>query len=226
MIGEGSFAMMPLGIHSLFYYVLYFAAGIVAKRNDWLTEMMKAQIEGRKAMAESFFLWGLIAFITVSVIVFTVSYDGAQPGSDDQNTAAQSWGMYSFLVGVFAVIISLAELKLFHAYFNKGGRVSKFFCESAYAAYIIHYMFINLGNYVYFRLLMQFSGLPADTLQIWQMDEQDTKFLFLTNQDGVTAGEGEMYNWFGMLFVIAFANLCTWPTAFVLHKLPLLNQVL
>jgi len=86
--------------------------------------------------------------------------------------------------------------------------------------------FVKNKNFVYFRLLMQFSGLPADTLQIWQMDEQDTKFLFLTNQDGVTAGEGEMYSWFGMLFVIAFANLCTWPTAFFLHKLPLLNQVL
>jgi len=223
---EGSFAMMPIGIHSLFYYILYFSAGIVAKRNDWLTEMMKAQMEGRKEVAASLFLWGVIAFITVSAIVFTVSVESAQPGSADQNTAIQSLGMYNFFIGFFAVIICLAELKLFHAYFNKSGRVSKFFCESAYAAYIIHYMFINLGYYVYFRLLMQFSGLPADTFEIWQVGEQDTRFLFLTNHDGVTAGEGEKYTWFGMMFVIAFANLCTWPTAYVLHKLPLFNQVL
>merc|ERR550514_1910007 len=104
------------------------------------------------------------------------------------------------MMGFFAVIICLAELQLFHAYFNKGGRISKFFCESAYAAYIFHYFFVNLGIYIYFLMLKRFSGLPEDQFAGWQYHQQGTTYVVF-ELDGQTVSE--KYNWYGMLFVCA-----------------------
>jgi len=210
--------MMPLGIHSFFYYVLYFAAGIVAKRNDWMTEIVNSQI----GMATTLFMWGLIAFIVIATTLFMYSISDFQSPSD-QAAAASSLDMASFFVGFFAVIICLAELQLFHAYFNKGGKISKFFCESAYAAYILHYIFVNFGIYIYFHMIKHFSGLPEDMFVGWQAGQQGTTYVVL-EFNGQTVSE--KYNWYGMLFVCVFANLCVWPTAFFLRKLPLINQVL
>jgi hypothetical protein len=214
-----SFAMMPLGIRFLFLYVLYFSAGIVAKRNDWISEIVNLQT----SKATTLFLWGLIVFIVTEVVVWMCSVSDFQSESA-RAEAETSLDMANFSIGFFAVIICLAELQLFHAYFNKGGKVSKFFCESAYGAYILHYMFVNFGINIYFRMMRQFSGLPEDIFVFWQAGQQGTSHVVMTNVDGVIVSE--KYTWFGMLFVCAFANLCVWPTAFLVRKLPLLNQVL
>jgi hypothetical protein len=218
-IGGSDFAMMPLGVHSFFYYVLYFSAGILAKRNDWMSTIVNSGI----SKATTLFMWGLIAFIAIGVFIFCYSVSPFE-SEKDAAEAQSSTGMAMFIIGFFAVIICLAELQLFHAYFNKGGRISKFFCESAYAAYILHYIFVNFGIFIYFHMMKQWSGLPEDRFVGWQLGQQGTTFIVWDDVDGVNVGE--QYTWYGMLFVCAFANLCVWPTAFFLRKLPLLNQVL
>merc|ERR1719230_298575 len=47
---SGAFFLVPGGIHSLFYYIWYFSAGIVAKRNDWMGEILKWQTNGCNKM--------------------------------------------------------------------------------------------------------------------------------------------------------------------------------
>merc|ERR1712070_928267 len=78
----------------------------------------------------------------------------------DVNEARQSEDLYQFSQGVCAVLICLAELQFFYIYFNQKGRISNFFCEGAYGAYILHFLFINLGIDIYFRAMRQFSGFP------------------------------------------------------------------
>lgn len=220
----GDFGMMPGGIHSLFYYIWFFSAGIVAKRNDWMAEIMKLQTKGRTAT--TLFLWGLIVFLVMCITIYQYSTSDSFQSKSDVEEAKQSSDQYNFSLGFFAVIISLAELRLFIAYFNAGGRVSKFFCESAYGAYILHFMFVNLGINIYFRMMRQFSGLPADSFVFWQaaLPYQGTSHIVWADLNGITVSES--WTWFGMLFVCIFANVCSFLAAFFLRKLPLFNQVL
>lgn len=122
-----------------------------------------------------------------------------------------------FFQGIFAVVICLAEFQLFAEYFNTGSRVSKFFCESAYAAYLIHFFFINCGVELYFRLAKAVSPLPTDS------------FFTISSNNAIVhvlSSDNEAYSWCGFLFVAVFANVCTWPAAYFLRKLPLLNKIL
>jgi len=221
--GSPSFAMVPGGIHSFFYYIWYFSAGVVAKRNDWMVEIMKWQTKG--CDSKTVFLWGTMVFLVACTVVYKYSI-GDSFSAEVIKQAEQSSGMYQFCLGFFAVVISLAELLFFNVYFNKGGRISKFFCESAYGAYIIHFLFVNLGINIYFRLMRQFSPFPEDNFVFWQayLPYQGTSHAVLTNYNGVTVGEG--WTWLGMLFVCVFATTCSFTAAFFLRKLPLFNQVL
>lgn len=223
--GDNDFAMMPGGIHSLFYYVLYFSAGILAKRNDWMGEVMKY-----KGTATNLFIWGLTVFLALCTTLYKYTTSDITAGGffsqSDVTEAKGSADMYNFTLGFFAVIVSLAELQLFNVYFNAGGRVSKFFCESAYGAYILHFLFLELGVNIYFRFMKQFSGFPADNFVYFQalLPYQGTSHVVWTNYNGVTVSE--VWTWFGMLFVCTFATLSSFLAAFVLRKLPLFNQVL
>jgi hypothetical protein len=217
------FMMMPGGIHSLFYYIWFFSAGVVAKRNDWMVEIMKWQTKG--CDSKTFFLWGLMAFLVMCVTIYNYS-TGDSFSAAEVKEAQQSSGMFNFCLGFFAVVISLAELLLFNVYFNKGGRVSKFFCEGAYGAYIIHFLFVDVGIDTYFRLMKAVSPFPAENFAYWQalLPYQGTTFVVWTNVNGVMVGEG--WAWLGMVYVCVFANFCSFTAAFFLRKLPLLNQVL
>lgn len=212
-----SFAMVPGGLHSFVYYILYFYLGVVAKRNDWLTEVMKLPTKG--GGPSTFFLWSFSAFLGLVMVVFFCTTAKVFPGNTDEDIAqaGQYMPYANFFMGIFAVVICLAEFQIFAEYFNNGSKVSKIFCEAAYTAYLIHFFFINCGIELYFRLAKAVSPLPSES------------FFTVSSNNCLVHGlstDNEVYSWFGFLFVATFANLCTWPVAHLLRKLPLLNKIL
>jgi fucose 4-O-acetylase-like acetyltransferase len=137
----GSFAVrlvQPIGTSVLnmqlcFFtqYVLLFAVGCAARRNDWLT-----RLSSRFAMK-----W-LIAAVTVGPVLWfaMILTGGAASGRFDAYAGGLHWqnAAYSAWESFFCVGVSLGLLATFRDRFNRQGRTARFLSANAFAVYVFH----------------------------------------------------------------------------------------
>lgn len=142
------FVMMPISFGSLPFDVVFFAAGIVARRGRWL-EGPLASPAGLVAARAVVVLGAGAAFASAAVLyksggglAFMPANDCGQPVDRGLNDLPPSFlgtlaGMSAFL-GIFSVCTSVALLDAFRTHCNKRGPWATFFSEQAYAVYLLH----------------------------------------------------------------------------------------
>jgi len=135
-------------------YIAFFVFGVRAYRGAWLE-----RLDGRRA-APWFRL--AIGFIVALPAIFVL--DGALGGSEGAFLGGLHWQalVYALWEPVVCVGICLKLLVLFRKRFNKAGSLSRSLSSSAYAAYIIHPLFVILAT----RLARDWPIHPALTFLI------------------------------------------------------------
>jgi glucan biosynthesis protein C len=193
----GVFFAMPITVGSLPCDILMFTAGVLASRNDWLTNL-----PDRLNMSVLFLR--IAVFIEGSLMV-ALLFAGRENGA---------FYLPFFLVaGVFCVDMCIATLQFFQQYANTTTRLS----EAAYTVYLIHPLvitgvtaaFVEVYNHLYDKaIVFGDDDGPISTSQL----------------EG--PGEGSLHLFVGWLVVSVVSHLICWPLAWYLRRLPYLNQVL
>lgn len=132
-------------------YMLMFAAGILAYRNGWLTDLPSGV---RK-------LWSAIAIPASLALPVAMVASGVTDGNNAILGGLNAWSaILSIWEPIFCISISIALLSLFQRRFNSQGALSQMMSKNSYAVYIIHPLVIIPGAYL-------LSGISLDPLLKW-----------------------------------------------------------
>jgi hypothetical protein len=196
------FMTVPQGLQELVPCVIFFASGILAKRNAWMEELEKVSIVTVR------FLYGATAFLVFGLL-WRRFVGFWKPEAYDYGTQC------GFIEGVLSVLMSFVVMDFFRRHLNFAGRMQKFFSDAAYTVYIIHPVVITLTVWSYVAIV---HACGANAMK----DIGDGRWVrFVIESD---AGEGLL--WLGWFYTCVVSNLILWPLSYGLKQLPVLRDVL
>uniref|UniRef100_A0A7S2GPP5 Acyltransferase 3 domain-containing protein n=1 Tax=Octactis speculum TaxID=3111310 RepID=A0A7S2GPP5_9STRA len=219
---------VPGGWHSMFSYIVCFAGGLIASKNNWMDDIATYPAKAGRFL---YFFTVMISFTWFMNL--KVSYD--YPSEDYEDSS-----VWEVIQGIWAVIVSLALMNFFAKNCDLTGPWIQRINDAAYMVYMIHYYFIIFGIWVftifgYFglsgkvgRVCYQAVGEEPDAPIDWEdgcVSTNDVsysivhnKFYILMQLDNNTGYSG--FYWSGFLFVSFFSLLTVWPVAWVLKQIP------
>lgn len=213
VITTGSFVYMPITVGSLPFDIMFFAGGIIAKRNAWLDEAFSK----RESIASA--VWTIVIAVVLLVVMFLHYRESSTPASHDARRLAAdstystlSVSVFSVCMGPPCVIISLCFLAFFKNYFDYTTARTKFFSEAAYAVYLIHPWIVVTLTWSYVLLLKA----------VW-----DIEVVFPQGQSSSATNLGNAgLLLLGWVYTAVLGQLIVWPLAWGVKKLPGFNQIL
>jgi len=195
---QGSFYGMPLAVGSLANDILFFMAGIVARKNGWLERNLKEQIGMPISLLRC-----MVVIEAVMMIIFF--YKGEKE---------EVYYIPAIIIGgMYCVDVSLAVLDFFQTYMDIESRYTKFFSDAAYTVYIIHPIFIIGMSSVWIKGYESIAGYEFKWDDVYSFSETQV------NGGSLTLGLGWLIS---NILVHAFV----WPAAHYLRKLPGFRQIL
>lgn len=228
-----TFLGIPLaaGFGSVPFDVLFFYAGCVAERDNWLASL-KAWRKSQVVL-----LYGFAALLYAAVFSFAVLTmnvfdppceispphplaDAALPALPSNRRAlafsldglAPKLGLCG-VVGLYTVVFSLAFLHFSSFCLNFTGPVCRFFNQAAYGVYVTHCLVWPIIQYAYLQVLKATTAIYV-------------RFTYCNSHI-------HAYTWvpttqlvLGFLFTAGLTNLILWPLMFFVRKLPGFNRVL
>ena len=235
----GGFVMMPITFGSLPFDVLFFAGGVLAKRNDWLHNAVpELKDTGARGVAVAVTVVISLATLASTFALYfthTAAFGQASNGGDDDHSdddhddggddggdaaAGSVWTLASFLavcvvLGVFCMTCSVAQLALFHDRLNYRSDRTAFFSDAAYAVYLIHPWVITPIAWGYVLLYERFTH-----------DHVFFREHATTSTSRWKGGATSPYIWLGWALVNVLSQLVVWPLASQFRKLPVLRGIL
>merc|ERR1711977_335917 len=202
-------------------YVPFFIAGIAGGRNDWLRSV------------ENMATW-LVWFLRITVVGFWVLqfFNIAQVYPPGPLSSVHIGNLEAISIPIYAVAMTLAEMQLFHQYFNSSPQ-SKFMKSAglaAYAVYVIHPWVIDAFAVAYVEILKAAnvtitfdptSAILSPSLPIGS----NPVFFAVDAATGALVSLPDSYLWGGWVFVFVLTQLVVWPLAHYFRKLPLMNKM-
>ncbi len=144
-------------------YVLYFCAGILAFRGDWLNRfsVSSGKYWGRVAL-----IGGLIGW--VALLVLGGAFKGQLPAYRG-GWHWQSLGM-AFWESMTGTAISMYLIVWFREKFNRQGKAARFFSANAFAVYVFHTPVLitisRMISSIHFPLLLKFATLTLVSIAV------------------------------------------------------------
>eukprot|EP01084_Bolivina_argentea_P300324 517831_1 len=225
-IPEGNFIYMPITVGSLPFDILFFSAGVAAKYNHWLVNMLPNMSFCNIVVIRILTVFcaiGVFVFFTV-FYVYDIGHIGmpkknesdhdcdSDNGNWDEWYAAIVWvGLY-LLCGICCTVISLTIVQFGHAYLNFSNKYTKVFSRSAYGVYILHPLIVVPVTYSYERILNAWKGQEYYFCD----DTSVSKTHFSSN----------WLIWLGCVYSVCLSLLILWPLAWYIRQLPGLNKIL
>lgn len=198
-------SMPTISPGSVFCDILLFIAGTVAKESGWISS------ESTIAEQLDLPLWAFRCIVIVEgCYVFLLKV------SPIKSTAFQV--MYFLVAGVFCIDMSIFVLQAFQQYASKP--LPAFFSEAAFTVYLIHPLVITVCTSFFVKA---YNGLYDNRIEF------DSKLggIFAVSQSHLSGPMDGMFHLFiGFLIVLAMSNMTVWPVAWLLQRLPILNQYL
>ena len=140
---------MPSPSQGLVWYPVFFALGVLCKRNDWLATLVAEQPPATTAV------WSGIALVT-SPINLASRFD---PRALSR--------LRPLLSGLFCVSMCIAQLQLFHRYLNTAGGpggLGSQVSAAAYTVYLIHPICLLSVGWLYTTVLAEYPLSSTTTL--------------------------------------------------------------
>jgi glucans biosynthesis protein C len=124
------FGIFSLMIIFFAQYILFFIAGILAHRNDWLRKFDGKDLH--------FWAWLSLGFVLLMPVLFVVG--GAADGAGDFFLGGFYWQSAAFMlwIGLFSVSISMALILSLRDRKKPQGHVMAFAGPNSYGVYLIH----------------------------------------------------------------------------------------
>merc|ERR1711977_289144 len=191
-------------------YASFFVAGIAGGRNDWLRSV------------ENMATWVVWSLRTIVVGFWVLFFFQVAQSSIPISSVHIDGNLEQISIPIYAVAMTLAEMQLFHQYFNSSPQ-SKFMKSAglaAYTVYVIHPWVLSLFQLIYIEILkaanvpIAFSELRVEII------------IYLTvGANGEPALLPNGYIWGGWVFVFVLTQLVVWPLAHYFRKLPVMNKM-
>jgi hypothetical protein len=211
-IGEWiSFANMVFWQFGLAIYVPFFIAGIAGGRNDWLRSV------------ENMATW-LVWCLRITVVGFWVLqfFNIAQYYPPGPLFSVHIGSLESISIPIYAVAMTLAEMQLFHQYFNSSPQ-SKFMKSAglaAYTVYVIHPWVLSLFQLIFIEIIK-----AANVSIAFSEERVEIIIYYMLDANGAPALLTNGYIWSGWVFVFVLTQLVVWPLAHYFRKLPVMNKM-
>ena len=219
--------MMPISFGSLPFNILFFVCGVVAKRNRWLEDGLVTISPTAKLLSKAIVVVFSIGVFTAASLIHAsprgfgylkknVCGEGVEIDTGLKDEPLLEIGAFilglSTLAGVYCMAVNVAMFDIFRLHFNYTSNVTKFYSESAYAAYVIHPFVLTALTYAW-AVILQVSGPGA-------------AITFDSGPSSTSCIDGDGYLWLGSLFTCFFTLALTFPLGYVLRKIPGVDQVL
>ncbi|KAK3269107.1 hypothetical protein CYMTET_22430 [Cymbomonas tetramitiformis] len=212
------FIFMPITFGSLPFDILFFTAGVVAKRSRWLEDDLPRLIKegvarGWVALSAGF---GLIIFhigfifklAEVDTVMLQVTEDS---DSDDFIVLILTIVVYNLYCGILTILFSLSAVAIFHTYFNYSTPTTKWFASAAYTVYLIHGWVLTLLTAAYVGVLRAAGEV---------IEFEDDKSYSKSHMSS------EGWLWLGWLLTVVLTMGICWPLASVIRQLPGCRDIL
>lgn len=232
IIGTGPL-FMPMTFGSLPGDIIFFIGGIVAKRNDWLSDKEDGTrwITSRYATTAKI-LTVLLAILTIGSVLFvdltfpgglgmlktnppydpkTYNVTQVQTPVEDSGIVLVFVGALSLWLGVFLMVVSVSIIDIFKKYCNeKPGTVWTFLGGHTYTVYLTHSFFVVFFTDAWIGILRANDTVPL--------------FPFGWNSPTDLGGDGVIFaGWLFMLFTVI---PLVWCISWCVKKTPGMNQIL
>ena len=220
----GWFIFMPIVWGSLPFDILFFISGIIANRNNWLTNGINIFPKDVIYSLRIATTIGSIVFI-VLMTAFYVNDNGfmipKQNATDncddsDDNTWNDShliiWLLFYIFMGFMCIAISLTILQFSYQYLNFTNKYTQFLSSHAYTVYIIHPLILTFIAWTYLPILKTMSGVVPHFCK--------------DNLNSKTDLNGDGFIWFGFIYTSVLSIIFVYLFAWIIKKLPGLRHIL
>lgn len=215
------FIFMPITFGSLPFDILFFTAGVVAKRSRWLeVDLPKLVTDGvaRGWVALSvgfglvlFYINFIFKLAEVDTIMLQVTEDSDSDDAVDFWSAIVTLVVYSLYCGVLTILFSLSAVAIFHTYFNFSTPTTRWFASAAYTVYLIHGWVLTLLTAAYVAVLRTAGEV---------IEFEDDKSYSTSHMSS------EGWLWLGWLLTVVLTMGICWPLASLIRQLPGCRDIL
>ena len=161
----------------------------------------------------------LPAWLVWVILFFSI----AQSGIPIPNCCGINYSFFvNFIVPVYAIVMTLALMQVFHQYFNATpqSKLAKGAGQAAYAVYVIHLPI----NMVAVMAMVEILKAAGQNIQIIAMGFPILGF-FATAPSGMLTLLPDGLLWAGFFFTLIVTNMVSWPLGFYMRQLPVLNKM-
>jgi glucan biosynthesis protein C len=202
LLGQSTFALMPIAVGSLICDIFLFGMGIVANNSHWLDNSLREQMDISHwvlwigVVAEAVGLWFLVSLVN---------------GSSPVGFA------FVMVAGMFCVDMGLAVLEFLQSHADYSTPTTKFFSDAAYTVYLVHPIIITGLTAVFIEVYR--AGGWGDGIQFTDGSLSSSSQLAGPDDGGAILA-------IGWLVVNVLAHVIVWPLSWGIRKLPLLRMIL
>ena len=128
----------------------------------------------------------------------------------------------SFIPPVYAIVMTLALMQLFHQYFNATPQssVAQGAGQAAYMVYVIHLPILMTAVIAMVEILKA-AGLDL----LFFAPGAPIVAFFPSDASGNLAVLSDGWLWAGFFFTLIVTNIVVWPLGFYMRRLPVLNKM-
>eukprot|EP01084_Bolivina_argentea_P090792 163524_1 len=225
LLTGGQFIFMPITIGSLPFNIVFFMAGVIGKRNEWLSL-------NSPMLTDNIIIIRVITIICVLILsgfwiylyIINIGY-GLLPDKNESESDCSDVsynynitmvgamiGLYVF-AGICCFVFSLVLLQFSAIYLNFSNRFTKFLSECAYCVYLIHPWIICPVLWTWVQLVeILFDG---------------RKIIFCHNSTVSKTHFGNNYLlWIGYIYCVIVSFIIVWPIAWCIRQIPGLNKII
>jgi len=220
----GNFIFMPITFGSLPFDIAFFTAGIIAKRNRWLKDVLTNLSKLKIYTIRIIFILFSLIFISILIIAYVTDLGIVFPrkdatdncdNTDDSNDMSPGisalFGFIFVVSGIGTIFISLGLIQLCAQYLNFTNKYWSFFASTAYPVYWIHPLVLIPISYTFVPILQSIGG---------------PELIFCDNETSSATNFGSNARvWFGWFYVNIITQLIVWPLGYCIKKLPGFNKI-
>jgi hypothetical protein len=225
-------------------YVVFFAAGIAAKRNGWLAERARFKCY---SLRESLWAVRIVSVIFAALVILSKDWNAEiffalwhahslnAPQSDLDVEKAYKHNILLVLSvrivvqSVFAVTVSVVIIDFFRRCFNcGGGSLHRFITDSMYGVFLFHYPFVHMFSWTYIHLIVE-QGLGKELAfkhDTWCSMHLECPKEVSILQVTITTPIEELHLWLGWAFTMVLTLSAVFPLVYALRRLPVLRDFL
>jgi hypothetical protein len=182
-------------------YVLMFTVGVIAKRNDWLTQLHAWDPSSKRACV----VITAVLAMTLLPVRLASSYAPGQGWLSDWLVAF----LYGANSATFMVSMCTTMLLVFHRFVNFANRTTKFCSDAAYTVYLIHGWTLVTVAWSYAEMLTAAGQLLVYNMVLNSVSLTTYWLVFL-----------------GAIYTAVCGAPLTWAVAWCLAKAPILRRIL